>query len=86
MFNRGLSEDDVTIAVADCMPLLLAQRSNNIFLASMCMQCSLTVTKPLLDCSHRSQSQAVQGSCRALLVLEAWRTELWYLAEAYLAP
>ena len=30
MFNHGLSEDDVTIAVADCMSLYLVRRSNNI--------------------------------------------------------
>ena len=39
MFNHGLSEDDVTIAVADCMSLCLVRRSNNIVRASMCMQC-----------------------------------------------
>ena len=39
MFNHGLSENDVTIAVADCMSLYLVRRCNNIFLASMCMQC-----------------------------------------------
>ena len=39
MFNHGLSEDDVTIAVADCMSLYLVLRSNNIVRASMCMQC-----------------------------------------------
>ena len=39
MFNQGLSEDDVTIAVADFMSLYLVRRSNNIVIASMCMQC-----------------------------------------------
>ena len=39
MFNHGLSEDDVTLAVADCMSLYLVRRSNNIVRASMCMQC-----------------------------------------------
>ncbi len=39
MFNHELSEDDVTIALADCMSLHLVRRSNNIVRASMCMQC-----------------------------------------------
>ena len=68
MFNHGLSEDDVTIAVADCMSLYLIRRSNSIFLASMCMQGQLSVTKQLLDCSHHSHDQAVPGASRALLV------------------
>ena len=34
MFNHGLSEDDVTIAVADFMSLYLVRRSNNIVIAS----------------------------------------------------
>ncbi len=39
MFNHGLSEYDVTIAVADFMSLYLVRGSNNIVIASMCMQC-----------------------------------------------
>ncbi len=39
MFNHGLSEDDVTIALADYMSSYLVRRSNNIARASLCMQC-----------------------------------------------
>ncbi len=39
MFNHGLSEDDVAIAVADFMSLNLVRRNNTFVIASMCMQC-----------------------------------------------
>ncbi len=68
MFNHGLSEDDVTITVADFMSLYSVRRSNNIVIpfnvhVATCRDkmCILGSPGHLLDCVQRSH--ASNGSC-----------------------